>query len=679
MKQTILLSALVGAIFMQPLTAETYLPPVTASESEYSGRDDLALESPTNLYRLEQSALFGTEVLDAEEIEAYKPKDFFDLLNKAAGLDVTYQGRKHPYFINMRGGGNITYILDGAILPASSDRILQKIPMAAIEEIQIVRSATALSLAPSIGIGASNSGSGTNVGFIVIRTKRPAKSGGSLSMYYEKADEHPAADGQSLYVGTRIGDAEVLGGYLGGMVSRYNRPGKSSWFDGSDADAVMATAGVHYGRFNANVMGYFDSGSFEMQRGVTTTGEVHNSKWYYDPIKTKVLSFDSSMIWNERQVTLFSASHIVYQQREFNEYFDSDASAEKHYSEETQTYSLRHNARFGDTALYLGGQMTYSEGFGPNLSKRYNDFETSVTGFSLSVEQTLLNKALVLDAGYRQDIKHIDHSTAARSEALATPDANNDVDMAPANVFAMGAVYRPDDIYTLNARYYYGDEGTSGDFDLETEDNATLHAERQHRWEVGVEAVFSRAFVPILTYFDVEIENEKTATGTTYTDADGSEYYYYTEADAHRKGVELSIKGHIAAATRYKFSWTSMIANETYENGERTDSIGTSTPKNLFSALLTHAWDVNRLNVSLKRADAYSSSSSAMGVSTDVKLGDYTRIDANIARDFTFNGQDATIKLYGRNLTNDQYATRYTTGYYYDRGRTLGVEFSMMF
>jgi iron complex outermembrane receptor protein len=60
-------------------------------------------------------------------------------------------------------------------------------------------------------------------------------------------------------------------------------------------------------------------------------------------------------------------------------------------------------------------------------------------------------------------------------------------------------------------------------------------------------------------------------------------------------------------------------------------------------------------------------------------LGDYQRIDANIAKDFKFDGYTLTSKLYGRNLSNDQYATRYVTGYYYDRGRTLGLELSMAF
>ncbi|MGE0052024.1 MAG: Plug domain-containing protein, partial [Arcobacter sp.] len=87
-----------------------------SSYSDYESREDLKLSSTKNLYRVEKTAQFGTEVITQEEIKAQNPKDIFDLLNKTAGLDVTYQGRKHPYFVNMRGGGNITYILDGAIL-----------------------------------------------------------------------------------------------------------------------------------------------------------------------------------------------------------------------------------------------------------------------------------------------------------------------------------------------------------------------------------------------------------------------------------------------------------------------------------------------------------------------------------------------------------------------------------
>lgn len=682
MKKLGILSVLACAVLVAQADDVNVLEGVSVNgENSYVSRDDIELSSPTNLYRIEKSAQFGTEVITQKEIEAYKPKDVFDLLNKATGLDLTYQGRKSPFFINMRGGGSITYIVDGAILPSTSNRILQKIPMIAIEEIQIVRSSTALSLAPTIGIGASNSGSGVNIGFVIIRTKQPKETQGLISAFYEQAVNQPGANGQSIYAGTDFGDIHGVNGYIGGMISRFDRPSKDEWFDGSDAQSGMINGGLNYGGFTLNLMGYKDSGRFEMQRGVKTDGTIDTAKWYYDPIDTTILSVDASMAWSENQITLFSASKTDYEQEEHNENFANSSVAVKNYEEKTQTYSLRHNARFGNTFVQLGGQLTNSKGFGPNLSNSFNKFDTTVRGYALSVEQTLLSGDLVLDAGYRQDQKHIDNSVAAKNQTQfnANLDANNDVWLSPANVFAFGALYNIDDTHKINARYMRANEGSGADFDLVAENNATLHEEEQTRYEIGIEAQYDKAFKPMVTYFDVHMKNQKSATTKTYNDTDGNEYYYYTESDSHKKGLELSINGVIAGATRYKFSWTRMLANETINSNATTDSIGISSPRNIYSALISHTWEEYLFNLSAKKADPYSSSTSAMGVSTDVSLGDYTRIDANVARNFKWDGVATTVKLYGRNLTNDQYATRYTTGYYYDRGRTLGAEVSFAF
>jgi hypothetical protein len=57
-------------------------------------------------------------------------------------------------------------------------------------------------------------------------------------------------------------------------------------------------------------------------------------------------------------------------------------------------------------------------------------YETTVSGFFVSVEQTFIGGDLVLDGGYRWDLKHIDNSSSGRTESAATDEANNDVDMA---------------------------------------------------------------------------------------------------------------------------------------------------------------------------------------------------------------------------------------------------------
>lgn len=651
------------------------LEPIHVSLPQSVERDDLKPDSVTNLYRVESTAQFGTQVMTQKEIAAYAPKDIFDLLGKADGLELTYQGRRSPYSLEMRGGGNITYMLDGAILPPSVSRILQNIPLSAIEEIQIIRGSTALAIAPSIGIGASNSGSGLNTGFIVIRTKQPKKTEGLITGYLEQAVSQPSANGESLYVGTRLGSAASgLNGYIGGLISRYDRPSKESWFDGSDADSGMISGGINFGRFSLNMMGYKDSGRFEMQRGITLSGGLDSAKWYYDPLKTSVFSTDMSMQWNESHTTLFSAFKTEYEQNEHNENFANTTKSTRHYDEKTKGYSLRHNARFGDTLIQLGGQITDSEGFGPNLSSTYNRYDTTVTGYSASIEQKLFNGDVILDAGYRRDVKHIDNS----STSSAKDAANNDVDMAPAEVIALGARWKINEILNTNARYFHGSEGTSGDFDLRTQNGVPLHSEKQDRIELALEARLIPFFNPTFTWFDIDTKNQKTATTNTYTDTDGNLYYYYTESDVHRRGIELAIKGDIAQGTNYQFAWTHMLSNETATNGVSTDAIGYSSPEDGITAIVSHSWDDYRANLSYKYTSGWQTSASPIGT-LYADLGDYNRIDANIAKDFKYKNYTFTGKLYGRNLNNDHYATRYVTGYYYDRGRTLGLELSMVF
>lgn len=166
--RTIRLSLVAMGILSITLNAEiSQIEPIVIGDSSGAyERDDIKLDSINNLYRVESSAKAGVQVITQKEIEAYHPKDVLDLLDKAIGIDVTFHGRKSPFFVNVRGGGSLTYIIDGAILPSPANRILQKIPTKAIEEIQIIRGSTALALAPSIGIGASNSGSGINTGFV---------------------------------------------------------------------------------------------------------------------------------------------------------------------------------------------------------------------------------------------------------------------------------------------------------------------------------------------------------------------------------------------------------------------------------------------------------------------------------------------------------------------------------
>lgn len=645
--------------------------------SDLQQRDDLLLESPTNLYKIEKSTKANTQTLTQKEIQAYDPKDVIDLLNKATGIDLSYHGRRSPFDLKMRGSSNITYIVDGAILPPAASRMLYQFPLIAIEEIQIVRSATSLAIAPSINVGASNSGSGVNIGYIIIRTKQPEKTEGIISGFIEKAVDQPYANGESLYAGTRFGRPDSWNGYIGAMVSRFDRKSKESWFDGTNSDSGMLNGGVSNGKFNLNFMAYRDSGRLEMQRGVKLDGTLDNAKWYYDPLKTTLLSLDGNMIWSESQVTLFSMAHTAYEQNEHNENFANAIASTREYEEKTSTYSLRHNATFGDTTLRFGAQRVESEGVGADLYNPHKEYDTSIMGASASIEQSLLDGDLVLDAGYRWDQKHVKESSAATKSTPANANANHDVDLAPASIISVGALYNIFAMHNLSARYFYGDQGVSGDFTLETQDASQLDPEKQRRYEISLESNFDRSFNSLITYFDTDITNEKRATSNTYI-VEGSEYYYYEQVNSHTKGIELTLKGQIAANTTYTFSWTRLLSQDTENYAGVTDEVGVVVPEDTFTGLVSHRWRDYFLNISGKKVSAYTSSQSPMGLS-DADLGDYTRFDASVGKEFDYHGVHTNAKIYGRNLNNNHYATKYTTGYYFDRGRTIGLEVTLSF
>lgn len=659
------------------------LEPISATGrdngSAYTIRKDLDPNSIVNPHKVETSSQAGVEVFTQEDIKDLQPRDMFDLLSKATGVDVTYQGRKSPYFVNVRGGGSLTYIIDGAILPSTSNKILQKLPMNAIEEIQIVRGSSSLTLGPSINIGSSTSGSGLNVGYIIIKTKQPEKTEAILSGTVEKTEGIPATNKESLYLGTRIVNDDSSA-FVGGMWSGLDKRTEDAWFDGQTADVKMANTGFTYRNLSAKLLAYKDTGKFDMQRGVTVLGAFDTAKWYYDPITTQIISGDATVQWTDNHATMASMFGTRYEHTEYsNETFTTNVTGiPKPYWEKTDGFSLRHNMRYGDTTVMLGVQSTDSSGYGANNSASYNRFDVNVLGWAGTVEQKLFDGAVVLDGGYRQDQKHIDYS----STSAAKNGTENDTDMAPAKIYALGTKWQITPTYNASARYFHGEEGTMGDFDVKSK-TGPLHAETQERFEASLEANYDKAFNPMITWFSVKTDNEKAqdtnASSNTYV-LNGQTYYYYNESDTKRNGLELLLKGRFSTDTSYKVSWTHLLQYDAItSSGVTTDNVGNSNPEDLYTLLITQEWDKYRANLSIQKESGWHTSTSAMGTAYNVDLGDFTRVDTNIMRDFKVANTTTTLTLYVRNLTDEHYATRYTTGYYYDRGRVFGLDVSVKY
>ena len=89
-----------------PSEQTLHIEPVMVVAEPDGQRKDLDPDSITNLYRVESTARFGTEVFTEKDIKELQPSDVYDLLDKAVGMNLSYQGRKHPFFIDQRGGGS---------------------------------------------------------------------------------------------------------------------------------------------------------------------------------------------------------------------------------------------------------------------------------------------------------------------------------------------------------------------------------------------------------------------------------------------------------------------------------------------------------------------------------------------------------------------------------------------
>ena len=189
-------------------------------------------EPVTSPYAVPESSQLQTEVWTKEEIEALHPQTVWDVLEQVPGMEVTYQGRQHLDFSNMRGTGSFGVILDGVYV-SSLDRILATLPVDAIESMTIVRDATALTLGPLTNFGASTGSS--NQGFVVIKTKRASTLEGGLVASYGTFDTEKA----HLYQGAKIGNFDYRIAATYNSTDGKNDDEKHDWYNGSDNKSLL--------------------------------------------------------------------------------------------------------------------------------------------------------------------------------------------------------------------------------------------------------------------------------------------------------------------------------------------------------------------------------------------------------------------------------------------------------
>ena len=229
---------------------------------------DLGADSVANPYRVAPSSRQHTQTFTKADIERLNPKNVFDLLTQATGVLPTYMGRKHVFKLNIRGDSNFGFIIDGAYLPSFiGGRILQSLPVSAIEQIDIVRDGGALTLGPLTDY-LSASGA-LNSGFIVIRTRRPVKT----EVDARTAIESYGTQKASVFTGTTFDSKSIKSngwyGYVAGVGGYATTDGPDGWNMWADSKNLMGKIGLGKGGFFTEAMVYKDYGSFGFERGTT--------------------------------------------------------------------------------------------------------------------------------------------------------------------------------------------------------------------------------------------------------------------------------------------------------------------------------------------------------------------------------------------------------------------------
>lgn len=627
-------------------------PEVTVNGSPWK---DLDPDSAANPYRVAPSSRAATQTFTQEEIAALKPRDVFDLLNQATGVFSMYQGRKVPFSVRIRGDVNFAYIIDGVYLPESSaGRVLQTLPVMAIEQMDVVRDATALTLAPLVNF-VSPSGA-PNDGFIIIRTRRPQRNEATVRVATETFDTRSAA-----------AFAGVTGsqGYVAGLGSTYRTDGPADQNMARWSDAVMAKGGFHAGGLRADFSYFQDRTNQQIQAADPLESTLWPQRWSLSPIEISFAAGNATMEWNDTHTSYVAAS----QSRVLASLYQGSVLVPQPTlipnQEFIDAYDLKHTYRSGGTLLRFGGQYLHFNTPTGQMFYEGSPREEQIRGYFGYAEQGFFDRRLVFDASIRRDDQYIVQGVDRFSPTpgRGVLEIVRDRALPPGKYWALGAYVVPAPSWRLNARVYRAEQG--GLVNVLAVGNKVLDPEVQTKYEAGITYAGSTAFSATVTGFYGDIRNAKTPV--EYVRSDARFVALYDQLDVVRSGVEVAGNGVIASvagSTRWRFGYT-FIA----DSGGALD-YGREAPRNLFNASIQHGWGRWDANLSLSRVDTFRSNFQSLDGQFK-PIGGYTRIDLSLGREFRIGPTRTRASVYGRNITDERYATQLG---FRDPGRVIGLE-----
>ncbi len=619
---------------------------------------ELASEPPESPYHLPESAKAATWSIGQQEIQDLQPRDIFDVLSYAPGVQLGYQGRKDMNFIASRGGGNFiggtnfAILLDGAYIPwTQSGRILASFPLETIESIRVVRDTSILTMAPLSSPG----GIGTAIqGVIVIKTRKPTKEETEIKGSVGNLGRYKAYVNHSDNLGN---------GYYSLSYNKQHDQGRPDWNNGSDSDSFMGKGGYAQHGLKADGTFYYSAGSRETLRSlpISTTSD---SKWEYDPLNTLMANGSLSKQWSPAQTT----SMMVYTGR-----MDSTLQY-RSWSKRTYSYSdqednivqanlnhmvntERNNFRVGASAILWdcpNGQLFY-EGY-QRQEELYSAF---------AHDEYALTKDLSLDLGARLDKKHIDKGINKYSPNDGTPTKLIQDQWAEPN-YAVGAglSYHFTQVWEGSIRASYTQQAV--DEFLLSEKNVPLSSEKQMRYEAGLIGKLHPALRATATAYYYDLHDMKQYTGSVKV---GDDYYnLYGNADAGRSGLELDVSGYI-----YTPKLTYGLSYSYQQSDNQIDD--KSIPHHIVALRLGYRMAPFRINLTLRHVSAYDSSQFSVDKLYH-GIGDYSPVDANISYDFNIGANQWRATLFAQNLGDEKYQSRLG---WEDVGLTYGLELSLKF
>lgn len=618
-------------------------------------------ESPKSPYAVAESSKLQTEVWTREDIDALQPETLWDVIQQAAGMEVTYQGRQHMYFSNARGG-SYGIILDGIYL-SQTDRLLASIPSDAIESMTVVRDATALTIGPLTSFG-SGTGS-SNQGFIVIKTKRASKLEGGLIAGYGSFNTHK----ENLSFGHKAGDFDFR------LTLENNRSdGRDGWNMAYRNNSVMFRGGYTGSLFNADLTLYKGWGMREMEWGYIAMPTLNTKTGVYDWSKVGTLSesnfnlykIDPSLIafnlevpWSKTQTSSFQYAY---------NYLDVTTTSPQ--DSEGQNMSLRHVMTFADNTLKVGGQYLTYRSPGQAPTNKYT--HEGMVGAYLTDEQRFFNNKLTVDAGIRMDKKYY----------FMSPVTGKPMGQWAGETltYTIGTSLKLTPMLILTGRYAYSENPNAGDYQISVT-GSTLPDESRSRFEIGLLAAVDPAFNPWTTLYYYDTKNQKVSatgidpnTGTSassYIDpVTGNEIDFVTTSDIITRGAEIGASGDFLDYFNYRLQYSYVMTN----NG----SSNASMSHQFVSLLLGYRHGGFFSNVNYRYVGPKSLSTSPVG-QIYYELGNYSRVDVNAGYKTKIFDRDAKITVYGKNLGDENYSTRYVTGLYRDPGVQAGFEVAYSF